>query len=109
MKYTPGPWKFKEEEGDKHGKFTEKLRRWIIDSPSRGCMAIMEAHKYEDDPDVWDEVRANANLIAAAPELLEMLEKLTAWCWKECQVGAPMFCDADALIAKAKGEKDEIS
>jgi hypothetical protein len=37
-------------------------------------MAILEAWKSKDDPDVWSEVRANAALIAAAPEMLEALE-----------------------------------
>ncbi len=49
---------------------------------------------------VFNEGKANANLIAAAPELLEALEELVA------QLEGDYFCfkNARSAIAKAKGE-----
>lgn len=112
MKHTPGPWKVVEHEGDhKYGRFTEQMRSYVLESEKRANMAIMEAYKFEDDPDVWDEVRANANLIAAAPELLEVLESLYTDATDREETtddSGQEYDDWRAVrlaIAKAKGEK----
>jgi hypothetical protein len=66
-KYTPGPWKI-DPIGDKLDTDTIEIfagNKWVADAkgvhvgPLRG-----------------EEVRANAHLIAAAPELLEVLENI---------------------------------
>ena len=98
--HTPGPW-----------------RDW-----NKSCGAVMAPKK----KDTWgsravalvthwpseEERAANARLIAAAPDLLDALEKLVGSCpplgpWDEEDWGSPSndaMAVAAAAIAKAKGE-----
>lgn len=65
-------------------------------TPSNGCVAKIPPSTYRD-------TRANANLIAAAPELLEILE---LYIQDDEEVGAmdtDLYRMANAAIAKAKG------
>lgn len=69
MTHTPGPWTFSEEVGGSYpiypdGKF---LDPWIG-----------EAKGTHVGPDDHDEILANARLMAAAPELLEVLKAVIA-------------------------------
>ena len=50
------------------------------------------------------EMHANANLIAAAPDLLEALSEVVEWLEHGDHAG-PMHSKARAAIAKAKGEE----
>jgi len=61
-KHTPGPWKA----SLRHGNSDE----WEIMSPSDGNWKVATV----------DTIKANANLIAAAPELLEALKDLAESC-----------------------------
>jgi len=84
--FTPGPWKVLAGtiiETDDHDE------KWIATVP--------EIPFYE--------TRANARLIAAAPELLESCEKLLGAI--ECWIANPedVVANARAAIAKAKGEE----
>lgn len=72
-KHTPGPWRVSEEAGNGKCEYKDICRTWIIDSKKRHNMAWAEAWAYADDPDVFDEVRANMNLMVAAPEMFECL------------------------------------
>lgn len=66
--HTPGPWWVQdntEQDGVGH-----QLR---VDS---ACGAVADCGR---TPFVDDEMRANARLIAAAPEMLEVLEELVFW------------------------------
>lgn len=113
MRHTPGPWSVGQQIGagslriiapkDTHGQFTV-AETWDIPTPDG-----MEAEE------------ANARLIAAAPELLEALERLTEKVarandlqhsrksrtiptedWSELY---QLAAEARAAIAKAKGEE----
>lgn len=99
-RFTPGPWKHDQGyvfsgdglwHGDEHG--------WIV--------ARIARHNGEGDSEID---RANAVLIAAAPELYEALQELA-----DLQNGPPLIKDEDdwnaamaatwAALAKARGEQ----
>lgn len=82
IEHTPGPW---QAEGQK------------VIKPG-GMVHI--ASTYEGSPE------ANARLIAAAPELLEALEGLARPCVFIEACGLCGLCDANAVIAKARGKKE---
>ena len=88
-KYTPGAWdvnEFTDLEGDHH---VTVVAEW------NGCPL---AHMYE----AGSETRANARLIAAAPELLEALQFVMSAHGEQLDWA---FEQARAAIAKATGEQ----
>lgn len=97
-KHTPGPWAISAD----HGKL------WIETSGSDGT--ICEIHKRQQGGSVYacKEASANARLIAAAPDLLRMVEKFVSdygiagdgW-----PINKPIFIESLGIIAKARGEK----
>lgn len=100
--HTPGPWVSPGTDGDDR----------VVCAAMQGKRRTL-AHVYGEDADARD---ANANLIAAAPDLLAALE----WLAREVRASAPMMREcigntnlnalmlreeqARAAIAKAKGE-----
>ena len=106
-KHTPGPWWL---QADGAG--------WYVEcTPERGhSVAYIRSEVAEDDPDTPDaEKKANARLIAAAPELLEALQKFVAWSeaernhegttfWERVEMLRDLDDAAAAAIAKATGE-----
>ena len=94
--HTPGPWKIEVELGSRHDEFLIAK-----DAGDRGRgIAIAETRTGSGSE------RANARLIAAAPELLEALQRLSAQCTRLRLPGQPET-DAEktarAVIAKATG------
>lgn len=94
--YTPGPW---------------IADAWVgtdpYDDPDGPFVEVGDVRWSPNKVDVPAaiEQKANADLIAAAPELLEALESLLA---QVEQYGHKPECDtARAAIAKAKGETDD--
>lgn len=88
-KHTPGPWKF---DHDMDGDF-------LIWADSKPCIAITD-HDHEDD-------KANGQLMAAAPELLDALgDALVVLYSGEGDIAdiEAAIKKAEAAIAKAKGE-----
>ncbi len=92
-KHTPGPW-VKDEYGDLRSPTGEQVSVW----------GLGISHGQRDD-----KREANANLIAAAPELLEALEIVSNSIEMECELRGEdpssnrylLLCRA--AIAKAKG------
>jgi hypothetical protein len=87
-KHTPGPWLTTDGIYNEIKALSEPGKTWVI--------ARIKAAS-----GVHEEARANAKLIAAAPDLLEVLQDVAAdtgpsgWWWGEKMMAA---------IAKAKGE-----
>ena len=98
-KYTKGPWKVSCQFG---GATEIKSFHTITDSENRLFVALADT-------------RASANLIAAAPEMLEALENALAWIDRSHKYGSDMessrlscLLDASGILSdaikKARGE-----
>lgn len=90
MSHTPGPW-----------LTTESTEHW-----GRVNVTIQAAFTANDIATAWqgntETNRANARLIAAAPELLEALEEVLGW---ETLCPIETYEMASAAIAKARGQE----
>lgn len=95
-KHTPGPWKATAKEGN----------HIIHSNTESNCLAIVGTGIFNSDPLRWEEARANAALIAAAPDLLEALQELHAMYEKMTKnfvvrVGWDVAAKAKKALAKA--------
>ena len=92
-KHTPGPWK---------ANFAISGSVYIFGG-DRNFACVFDEWRDEANQE------ANANLIAAAPDLLEALEELLSMCQRQEDFhdddDGCMFERASAAIAKARGEK----
>ena len=88
-KHTQGPWEAYDGGGT-----------WQVCQPIEGTMRICTVTNSENDAD-------NAQLIAAAPELLEACKILNKWAENNHLIGTkdepPGIAEAQAAIAKAEG------
>lgn len=112
MKHTPGPWRAGRP--DMATIVDGWDSKWIYaddhadpdNIEKTKHIAVASSRDVED----WSEVMANARLIAAAPELLEALEKFVVHMPSKphCTIGHLQAYDlAVRAIAKAKGENHE--
>ncbi len=104
-KYTPGPWAVLPEECDK-----PYIRVRGTRLGGRYKIANVLTPVYEGAPDrEANETRANARLIAAAPDLLEAAAAVVArWdtpSWKDAAPTGEVIARLRAAIAKARGEQ----
>lgn len=95
-KYTPGPWRC-----DPEGKIWSESKTELI--CEKVCYPkVAEVASYLSQGDSGDEGHANANLIAAAPDLLEALKDLVSQIedgsWNDILTG-----QAEDAIDKAEG------
>jgi hypothetical protein len=97
-KHTPGPWKLRGHRDDQSGRTISTISTAggaeLLTFPQHVCGRT------------FPELYANARLIAAAPELLEALERLAEY-WQNGSpvcAGSEVAKDAIAAIAKARGE-----
>ncbi len=99
-KHTPGPWEIGCEQTDGLGRYAQvQSSEEFGDIVARVCVAHKANHTLNRSG------RANARLIAAAPELLDALQEIVSAAdgsgWDQLDAG---FSKARAAIAKAKGE-----
>lgn len=84
--HTPGPWKHGKSAGGKWGVWVTENWYGVLDNTAPGIDA-----------------KANARLIAAAPDLLKDLEDLVSTLGTHLPYEHPALVNARATIAKAKG------
>lgn len=103
-KHTPGPWKV----AGGYGWEETKVCYHIVD-PKKGWVAQLW-NKYEEDFKSCEESKANAQLIAAAPEMLEALEKVKEYIEHSMNygilAGVPEF--VESAIKKARGGENKL-
>lgn len=90
-KHTPGPWKTKISGGERDVFSVKDIHGHVLARVSGYAISAITP----------EQRRANARLIAAAPDLLEALKKVVAM----CDAGALAALDIDAIrddIAKAE-------
>jgi hypothetical protein len=87
--HTPGPWSYT------FDKTVQGIPAYRIDSATLSCMASLVI----GDDTVADEVKANARLIAAAPELLQLLSVTVSY----LDPRSELYGQVRRAIAKAKG------
>lgn len=95
FKGTPGPWEIKPEEVDKH---YIRIRGTQLGGRYKVANVLTPFYEGVHEREA-KETRANAQLIAAAPELLKELQDLVSRCRIYVNTS-----DAQAAIAKALGE-----
>ena len=109
-KHTPGPWKI--ERGGGHGRPGIRGSDSIhVNGRKRNSLGISSASYSDLICDIpfnleLPGVRANAHLIAAAPEMLEALKELAQWDTERNYHGEPhkkIVTLARTVIAKAEG------
>lgn len=91
--HTPGPWEY---EHDEHGTQSE-----IVGQSECLFEAVCIIPHDDIMEDGWQEMLANTRLIAAAPELLEVLVRLRAMLGPD--PNSAILHDVDAAIRKATG------
>ncbi len=93
--HTPGPWTSEYREGRAAAQYGHHVHSNVYSRPgvSDGRDAIAEVRGESDEV-----ARANARLIAAAPEMLKFVELVATFFGQESD-------EARALLAKIEGEK----
>ena len=92
--HTPGPWRI----GKNFGSV-------VCDTPVPGIRGSDHTEYYGGHLIAESVTKANANLIAAAPDLLEVLEAIRRYPKIRAYLGSELTDKADAAISKARGEK----
>lgn len=97
IKHTPGPWVLGESSGGRHFR--------AVNAREHSELATVVWVMEDDDMEGAQspECEANANLIAAAPELLDALHAIAGGSVQ--RVSDDLHRAARAAIAKAKGEE----
>ena len=96
-KHTPGPWTM-------HPRFDDGAEVRALLAPVAWCGVATTVGSSGDQSIDAAEARANARLIAAAPDLLEACERLLNGGWPHAEKDIELACSA---IAKAKGATKE--
>jgi hypothetical protein len=102
-KHTPGPWIVAKNSSDEYS--TSEFCRFAIHAEGAyGGMNLQIATTVGDVHYLEEQEKANANLIAAAPDLLEALNELLDYAWPDNPEHGPRVVrEARAAINKAEG------
>ncbi len=102
-KHTPGPWKWKSDLD--MGGFHIYMDTAIRKRSGYQCHHHLELDftLYPEDGDQWEEAKANARLIAAAPELLAALQVAELALRERGLRACGEYRQIEAAIAKATG------
>ena len=95
-KHTPGPWYWTESvtEGE-----------WVIEANHSGFPSICNVTEIKKEWKCGDTL-ANARLIAAAPDFLDVVEALSEYAGDD-EIPQQLIDAAHSAIAKAQGDDDE--
>ena len=101
MNHTPGPWAIVDRD-DALVIQTESPSKTKYGASRYACLSGFDRH----DEKQYAEAKANARLIAAAPDLLEVLQELSdsAKYWSEYDVPVGIVDRIRQAIQKATGE-----
>lgn len=98
--HTPGPWII---DDDKIGWIG--LKRPDYAAPFIGLTHFMNPRRgFPQTENVNEEIQANARLIAAAPDMLAMLQSIRNTIANGHQVTQSLISNIDAVIAQATGK-----
>lgn len=104
MRHTPGPWHIAENEDNSFGRVTF---RTICATSKNGTPFQLCLNSNYENLEQAEERKANANLIAAAPDLLEALTDLVGGCGKEGDLfSGEAMAKARLAIAKSEGKEE---
>jgi len=95
--HTPGPWFFRGEGIDSINGFPHRTMR-ITNTDTGVALCVIPADEETDE--ALEEVRANSQLIAAAPELLEALQNIEN---DDGRIPKSIWDMRNAAISKATG------
>lgn len=106
-KHTPGPWQINEHSKERDGSVFADVPDELYSFDNRLCICVAP---HLDKNERW---MANARVIAAAPDMLSILQRIIDEKCDSCSFehGMSAFCDmclygeAVDIVAKAKGEK----
>ena len=90
-KHTPGPWEW------------DEYYTGLDGANGQGVLIYSDYEGMSIHGETVAQAESNAHLIAAAPELLEALEKARQW-MEDCGAQYRFPPEIDAAIAKAKGQ-----
>ena len=100
-KHTPGPWIAREKTNPDCNEGTHYI------TCADGALGYWRGHKQGHTDSNWVLNKADAQLIAAAPELLEALSRLLDDTqFTSIQEYADFFAQAQEVIAKATGDQE---
>ena len=97
MKHTPGPWELTTANADTYKSLNYGVKGPEINGSLDFTICDMCDDGYDDETQ-----KANAHLIAAAPDLLEALENIVALSEGSDRLDWPEYIEAQKAIKKAK-------
>lgn len=103
-KHTPGPWKTDEHHGNCYGVIAEAGVETVHTHGTRSISEIVAQPANGRPHPIDSQACANMRLIAAAPEMLELLVEIRKWIDSDFSAWDAKFVkEIDALLARAEG------
>jgi hypothetical protein len=99
MSHTPGPWEIYDN-GDDLYVIGPRNDARCFGTESMWPICTLD---WDDEPDRKTAIHANAKLIAAAPDLLAVVQAFHRECLRQNILLGPLVGDAEAALSKATG------